>query len=136
MSIELKINSEFHNIIPLISQEEYQFLEESLLNEGCREAIVTWNDTILDGHNRYEICQKHNIGFKILEKDFDNEDDAKIWIIRNQLARRNLPAHERTRLALMLKPDIEKKIEDKQKEEGKKLGGKATLSLKSDEGSI
>lgn len=77
---------------------------------------MTWNDTILDGHNRYELCQKHEIGFKCLEKEFDNEDEAKIWIIRNQLARRNLPPHERVRLALILKPIVEQKIKDKEHE--------------------
>lgn len=92
--MKLTINSEFHNLIPPISEEEYQLLEESLLNEGCREAIVTWNDTILDGHNRYEICKRHGIGFKCLEKEFKDEDEAKVWVIRNQLARRNLTSEQ------------------------------------------
>ena len=87
---ELTINPKFHNLIPPISSEEYQLLEESILNEGCREAIVTWNDCILDGHNRYEICQKHGIGFHCLEKDCDDEEEATIWIVCNQLGRRNL----------------------------------------------
>jgi len=112
---ELKINPEFHNLIPLISSEEYQLLEESILQEGCREAIITWNDQILDGHNRYEICQKNEIKFKTIEKSFDNEDEAKIWIIQNQLARRNLPPYERTRLVLVLEPLIAEKGKEQQK---------------------
>jgi hypothetical protein len=124
--MELTVNPEFHSLIPSVSSEEYQLLEENLLKEGCREAIVTWNDCILDGHNRYEICQKHNIGFKILEKEFDSEDEAKIWIIRNQLARRNLPPRERARLALLLKPAIEKKAKEKQKESGGAVSSKSS----------
>jgi len=116
--MELIIKSEFHGLIPPISQEEYGLLEESLLQEGCREAIVTWDGCILDGHNRYEICQKHDIRFKIIEKSFENEDEAKIWIIHNQLARRNLPSHERVRLVLALKPLIMKKAKEKQSEAG------------------
>jgi len=112
--MELKINPAFHNLIPPISSEEYQLLEESILKEGCREKIVIWNDFILDGHNRYEICQKHDIKFGINEKCFDTEDEARFWIIRNQLARRNLPPAERIRLALLLKPVIEKKAKDKE----------------------
>lgn len=130
--MELIINQKFRDLIPEISSEEYQLLEESILNEGCREAIVTWNGCILDGHNRYEICQKHHIGFKTLEKEFDNEEEAKIWIIHNQLARRNLPVHERTRLALLLKPAIEEKAKEKQRQHGGTAPGKS-LSQKSDE---
>lgn len=113
--MELTINPEFHDLIPPISPEEYSLLEESLLNEGCRDAIVTWNDCILDGHRRHELCHKHNIGHTRLEKEFNNEQEAKIWIIHNQLARRNLPPHERNRLALLLKEPIEKAAEERKK---------------------
>lgn len=116
--MDLTIKSEFHDLIPPISQEEYRLLEENLLQEGCREALVIWNDYILDGHNRYEICQKHDIGFKTIEKSFENEDEAKIWIIRNQFARRNLIPAERARLVLVLKPLIMEKAKRKQKESG------------------
>lgn len=126
--MELTINSEFHNIIPPISSEEYQLLEESIINEGCREAIIIWNEVILDGHNRYEICKKHNIGFTSTEKEFVTENDAKIWIIHNQLARRNLSSYERIRLALLLKPAIEEKAEERMK------AGKADPVKKSAQG--
>jgi hypothetical protein len=133
LPMELTINPKFHDLIPPISKEEYDLLEQSILKEGCRDAIITWDDTILDGHNRYEICQKHDIRFKTIDKSFENEVEAKFWIIRNQLARRNLPAHERTRLALMLKPVIEEKAKEKQREHGGTAPGKS-LSQKSDEG--
>ena len=116
--MKLIINRIFHDLIPPISPEEYQLLEESILKEGCREKIITWNDCILDGHNRYEICLKHDIKFGINEKCFDTEDEARLWIINNQLARRNLPPHERIRLALLLKPAIEEKAKEKQRESG------------------
>jgi hypothetical protein len=112
--VKLKINPKYRDLIPPISKEEYDLLEGSILHEGCRDAIVTWNDTILDGHNRHEICHKHKIPHGTLEKEFSNEDEAKEWIIRNQLARRNLPAHERARLALLLKPAIEEKAKEQQ----------------------
>ena len=90
--------------------------------------LPAWNDCVLDGHNRYEICQKHHIGFKTLEKEFDNEEEAKIWIIHNQLGRRNLIDYQRVELALALKPLIAKKAKEKQSE-----GGKKKVSQKSDE---
>jgi hypothetical protein len=112
--MKLTIDPVFHGLIPPISSEEYQLLEESILKEGCREKIVIWNDCILDGHNRYEICLKHDIKFGTDDRSFENEEKAKFWIIRNQLARRNLPPQERVRLALLLKSAIEEKAKERQ----------------------
>lgn len=44
--------------------------------------------------------------FQTIQRDFDNRNDAIAWIIKNQFGRRNLPAYERARLALRLKPLI------------------------------
>jgi hypothetical protein len=80
---EMKIDPEFRNLIPPLTEEEYSSLEVSIMAEGCRDAIVCWDDLIVDGNNRFEICQKHNLKFKTLDKAFDNRDEAKIWIITN-----------------------------------------------------
>lgn len=97
---QLTVDPEFHALIPPLSADERAALEASLLAEGCRDALVVWNDTLLDGHNRYEICQAHGIPFETIARDFETRDAAKLWIIDNQLARRNLPAYERGRLVL------------------------------------
>lgn len=110
----MKIDVEFQSLIPPLTYEEKKMLEESILSEGCRDAIVVWNDTIIDGHNRYEICTKHNIPFETVNRDFDSRNDAIEWIIKNQFGRRNLPMHERARLALRLKPVITEKAREKQ----------------------
>ena len=112
----MKIDVEFQSLIPPLTYEEKKMLEESILSEGCRDAIVVWNDTIIDGHNRYEICTKHNIPFETVNRDFDSRNDAIEWIIKNQFGRRNLPLHERARLALRLKPVIAEKAKEKQAE--------------------
>jgi len=87
---KLKIDDEFKNLIPAITPEEYSELEKSILAEGCRESLVIWDGIILDGHNRFEICRQYNIDYKIISKEFKDRDRAKIWIISNQLSRRNL----------------------------------------------
>lgn len=71
-------------------------------------------DVLVDGHNRYEICKKPGISFQTVQKDFADRNDAIIWIIRNQFSRRNLPAYERARLALRLKPVIAEKAKEQQ----------------------
>ena len=87
----IKIDPEFQTLIPPLSDDEYQRLEKSILAEGVRESIITWDDTIIDGHNRYRICQKYNINCPSKERKFESRDAARMFIIKNQLARRNLP---------------------------------------------
>ena len=110
----MKIDVEFQSLIPPLTYEEKEMLEESILSEGCRDAIVVWNDTIIDGHNRYEICKKHGIPFETVSREFEDRNDVIEWIIKNQFGRRNLPMHERARLALRLKPVIAEKAREKQ----------------------
>ena len=105
----MTVDSEFKNLIPPLSSEERQGLESSLLKEGCRDALVLWGDILIDGHNRYEICTKHNIPYKTVQREFGSREAVIEWIILNQFGRRNLPAHERARLALRLKPVIAEK---------------------------
>lgn len=111
---ELKISPTFKELIPPLSQEEYNQLEENLIENGIREAISLWNGFIIDGHNRYEIAQKHNLSYATVSYKFDNEDDVKLWIFKNQIARRNLSALERVILALHLKPVIAEKAKEQQ----------------------
>ena len=112
----MTVDSEFKNLIPPLSPEERQGLESSLLKEGCRDALVLWGDILIDGHNRYEICTKHNIPYKTVQREFESREAVIEWIILNQFGRRNLPAHERARLALRLKPVIAEKAREKQGE--------------------
>lgn len=78
---ELKIDKEFQALIPALTDKEYRGLEDSIVKEGCRDAIVVWNNTIVDGHNRYEICKKNNIKFEINETTLEEyeKEDIKIW---------------------------------------------------------
>lgn len=102
--MDLKINEEFKSLIPKLTAEEYEGLEASIIQEGCRDKILTWKGYIIDGHNRYEICNKHSIAFEVLEKDnFETEADVKMWMINNQFNRRNLPIATRLKLAYRLK---------------------------------
>ena len=124
----MHIDKEFQSLIPPLTAEEYTGLEESILSEGCRDALVVWGDTLIDGHNRYEICTKHGIPFDTIEMDFPTRDDVIVWIIKNQFGRRNLPAYERARLALRLKPVIAERAEKRM------LTGKSDPMQKSAQG--
>jgi len=90
MNNDLKIDPHFKNLIQPLAEDELQQLEQNILAEGCRDAIKVWRDYIIDGHNRYAICQKHNIPYKVQRIPLASKTDAKIWIAENQLGRRNL----------------------------------------------
>jgi len=87
---QLNINPVFRDLIQSLTADEFKQLEDNVLAEGIRDAIVVWNDTIVDGHNRYELAQKHSLQFDLHEVDFNSQDEAVLWIIDNQLGRRNL----------------------------------------------
>lgn len=91
---ELKIDPEFQSYLRPLSNSESSEQEASLRKEGCRDPIATRNGYIIDGHNRYEICTKHNIPFRIIELKFSDREEVIQWIIQNQLARRNLTNEE------------------------------------------
>jgi N6-adenosine-specific RNA methylase IME4 len=116
---ELKIDPEFRGLIPPLNHEELEGLERSLCEEGCRDPIVTWEGVIIDGHHRHRLCRKHNIQFKMVEKDFLNRDEAKIWIIKNQFARRNVTDFTRCILALEVEPLLAAQARERQKEGGR-----------------
>jgi len=100
LKTELKIDFDFKNIIPPLSPEEFEQLEQNILTEKhCREAILTWKGYIVDGHNRYAICQKHNIPFEVSKLKFANKIEALAWIAEHQLGRRNLSDAVRIELA-------------------------------------
>ncbi len=111
---ELIIDPEFKTALPPLSKEEYDLLESQIVQDGCREALITWNDILIDGHNRYEICNKHGYSFETDEMFFDSREDVLIWIYQNQIGKRNLTDYSRVEVALKLKETIAKKARDRQ----------------------
>lgn len=94
----LNINPEFSSLIPPLTDTEFETLEQSILCDGIRDAIVTWNGYIIDGHNRYKIAQKHGLQFATIEMQFESIYHVKDWMYVNQLGRRNLTDLQRKKL--------------------------------------
>ena len=110
---EIKIR--FKELIKPLEEEEYELLEESIQEHGCRDRLVLWNGILLDGHHRYEICTRHNIPFSTVEYDFPNRHQAKIWMFGNQKGRRNLNDFWKARYGLLIKEEYEKEAKECQK---------------------
>ncbi len=84
---EVKINPKFKELIHPLTQQEQDILEKDILDKGCLDALKTWNDYLIDGHHRYDICKKHNITFKTETLLFEDEESAMLWMINNQMGR-------------------------------------------------
>ena len=94
----ITINEDFAKLIPPLTEDEYAGLEASLLSEGCRDALILWGNVLIDGHNRYRICTEHNIPYETRQMEFENREEVLLWIMRNQLSRRNLNDFQRIEL--------------------------------------
>ena len=116
---DLTVDPEFRDLIPPLNEEELKLLEESLVADGCESPLIVWNGVIVDGHNRYAICRKHEIPFAIQEKNFSSRDGAMLWMLRNQLGRRNLNNYQRVELVLKFEPLVKNAAEQRM------LAGKA-----------
>lgn len=95
---DLIIDKEFESVIPPLDEQEFEFLEESILQDGeVYHPLVVWNNIIVDGHHRYKILKKHpDIKYRITERCFENRYEAISWICLNQLGRRNISSIQKT----------------------------------------
>jgi hypothetical protein len=102
--MNITINEGLKAYIDPLTPDEYAALERSLLAEGCRDALVLWGELLVDGHNRYGICQKHGIAFSTVQNQtFRSIDDVHLWMIDNHLGRRSVSDFQRGVLALRKK---------------------------------
>lgn len=106
---QLIVDPEFKALCSPLDSDEAMALQESILSEGVREPLRVWladgKVILLDGHHRLSICETHSLHYETAPVlDIKTRDDARIWIIQNQLARRNLAPYARTQLVLKLEP--------------------------------
>ena len=95
--INLKIDPEFQSQIPPLTDDEFKQLEENILKEGkLLSPLIVWGNTLVDGHNRYEIVQEHpEISFSTMPLPFESREEVLAWICKNQLGRRNLTPEQK-----------------------------------------
>ena len=110
----LKVDEEFKALIPPLSEEERSMLEDSILRDGCDTPLTVWEGIIVDGHNRYDICQAHGVPFAYEERQFEDRDAAMFWMLEHQLARRNLEPYQRAEMMLKYAPILRKDAAQRQ----------------------
>lgn len=92
----LIIHPELHSLIPPLSTDEMTQLTANLRAQGCRDALIIWQEenVLLDGHNRYTICQRYELPYTVHLVSLPNLAAAKAWMLAHQLGRRNLTAEQ------------------------------------------
>ena len=90
--MNIKIDPEFRDLIPPLSEVELKQLHDNISDNGCLTPLVVWKEEgiLLDGHNRYAFCIECGLEYDVKELKFPSRDQAKDWVILNQLGRRNI----------------------------------------------
>jgi hypothetical protein len=103
-AVNIVIQEDLKSYIDPLTADEHAALERSLLAEGCRDALVLWGDILVDGHNRYGLCQKHGLPFETVQNTrFKSIEDVHLWMIDQHLGRRSVSDFQRGVLALRKK---------------------------------
>ncbi|PVE43577.1 hypothetical protein [Limnohabitans planktonicus] len=99
--MNITVLEELKAYIDPLTPDEHEALERSILAEGCRDALVLWGEVLVDGHNRYGICQKHGLPFQTVQNPrFQSMEDVHLWMIDQHLGRRSVSDFQRGVLAL------------------------------------
>lgn len=115
---DLMIDPELKDLLPPLTDEEYKRLEKNILENGFDKnfPIMEWHGYIADGHNRYSICQKHNIEPVIGTLAYDTKEEVMQWMLDIQLGRRNLIPIQRIAVAEKYRPIYERQAKERQAE--------------------
>lgn len=130
----LAIDDGLRWLAPPLRAGEYAQLEENLRRDGCREPLSVWRHggatILLDGHNRYEICQRLGIKFLVDEIELPDYEHARLWVCQRQLGRRNLSDDQRAVVANEVRKALAK-IGEGRRQARLKRGAKLPAEAKS-----
>ena len=112
---ELKIDPELRDLLPPLTDEEYKQLEKNIVENGFDKnfPIMEWHGFIVDGHNRYDICKKHNItDYVVGTLAYETKEEVMEWMLDIQLGRRNLSPIQRIAIAEKYRSIYEKQAKE------------------------
>lgn len=97
---ELKIDPKLAALFKPLEKEQLDELEEKLKAKYDGTPLYVWKGNIIvDGHNRYSICRKHNIDYTIGTLAYETKEEVMRWMLDIQLGRRNLTPIQRISVA-------------------------------------
>lgn len=115
---ELKIDPELKDLLPPLTDNEYEQLEKNIIENGFDKnfPIMEWHGFIVDGHNRYSICRKHNIEYVVGTLAYETKEEVMEWMLDIQLGRRNLSPIQRIAIAEKYRSLYEKQARENLKQ--------------------
>lgn len=125
---DLKIDPELRDLLPPLTSEEYKQLEKNIVENGFDRnfPIMEWQGFIVDGHNRYDICKKHNIEPIIGTLAYKTKEEVMEWMLDIQLGRRNLTPIQKIAITEKYRPIYEKQAKENQRLSGIEYGNGGT----------
>lgn len=113
---EMKIDPELRDLLPPLADDEYKQLEKNIVDNGFDRnfPIMEWHGFIVDGHNRYSICRKHNIDYTVGTLAYETKEEVMRWMLDIQLGRRNLTPIQRISVAEKHRALFERQAKEKQ----------------------
>jgi len=102
---QITVLEPLRSLIPPLTDDERGQLEQNLLKHGVKDPLTIWETTpaaaelgtgdqpayvLIDGHNRYQIIQRHKLDFRINLVQFATLAEVRDYMIDYQLGRRNL----------------------------------------------
>jgi hypothetical protein len=89
-------------IFPMMSTEEYHALRADISANGVREPIWLYQNQIIDGRNRYQVCC--DLGIHPPVREWDGNGSLVAFVVSLNLHRRHLTTSQRAALAVELEP--------------------------------
>ena len=117
---------EFHdlaNLFPLLEGDEYQTLLEDMKANGQVYPIWTYEGKIIDGRNRYRVCQELRVEPYI--EDYTGENPKRFVISQNMARRHMAPGQRAMWAAKNLLPDYEKELGQGKRTDLPEISGKS-----------
>jgi ParB-like chromosome segregation protein Spo0J len=111
--MSLRLNPQYEKMLPMMSQEEFEQLKESIRTEGQHYPVIVSEELeVLDGHHRFRACLELGIEPDFEVKHFEDKLLEKKFVIEANLRRRHLNNFQLVELAVPLL-EIEKALSKK-----------------------
>lgn len=88
---DIVVRDDLKSYLPPLTPSERTHLEDLIVTFGCRDPLVLWKGkrVLIDGHHRYEICERRGFPFKTVELDFADDEAVFRWMENHMEGRRN-----------------------------------------------
>lgn len=86
----LKIREEYRQLVLPSGEDDIKRMEEQIRRFGCGEPTSVWSERLLVDYDRYAICHRLHVPFRIINNSARNSEEVVEWICRNQLQRTDI----------------------------------------------